>query len=111
MVLRNPRPRYYRQGVVINYNRPNIVQDAGFAIFLHMNKVPTAGCISLDDWAVVDYIRKSTPATGSSWGPTGPCSGSFPVLCVPLAAPNPRRFEKPRPGIRRAWVLSLPCAA
>ncbi|SDK64992.1 hypothetical protein [Arthrobacter sp. ok362] len=52
---------YYRQGVVINYNRPKIVQDAGFAIFLHMNKVPTAGCISLDDWAVVDYIRKSTP--------------------------------------------------
>lgn len=51
----------YRQGVVINYNRPNIVQDAGFAIFLHMNKVPTAGCISLDDWAVVDYIRKSRP--------------------------------------------------
>ena len=51
----------YRQGVVINYNRPNIVQDAGFAIFLHMNKVPTAGCISLDDWAVVDYIRKSSP--------------------------------------------------
>jgi L,D-peptidoglycan transpeptidase YkuD (ErfK/YbiS/YcfS/YnhG family) len=51
----------YRQGVVVNYNRPNIVQNAGFAIFLHMNKVPTAGCISLDDWAVVDYIRKSTP--------------------------------------------------
>ena len=51
----------YRQGVVINYNRPNIVQDAGFAIFLHMNKVPTAGCISLDDWAVVDYMRKATP--------------------------------------------------
>mgnify|MGYP000040918334 CR=1 FL=1 len=52
---------YYRQGVVINYNRPTIVQDAGFAIFLHMKKIPTAGCISLDDWAVVDYIRKSTP--------------------------------------------------
>ena len=51
----------YRQGVVVNYNRPTIVQNAGFAIFLHMNKVPTAGCISLDDWAVVDYIRKSTP--------------------------------------------------
>ncbi|XAS66751.1 hypothetical protein V3C33_14885 [Micrococcaceae bacterium Sec5.7] len=51
----------YRQGVVVNYNRPGIVQNAGFAIFLHMNKVPTAGCISLDDWAVVDYIRKSTP--------------------------------------------------
>lgn len=52
---------YYRQGVVINYNRPNIVQNAGFAIFLHMKKIPTAGCISLDDWAVVDYLRKSTP--------------------------------------------------
>ncbi|WP_426299531.1 hypothetical protein [Arthrobacter sp. R-11] len=51
----------YRQGVVINYNRPNIVQNAGFAIFLHMNKVPTAGCISLDDWAVLDYLKKSTP--------------------------------------------------
>ncbi|WP_269076569.1 L,D-transpeptidase family protein [Arthrobacter antioxidans] len=54
----------YRQGAVINYNRPPdspIVQDAGFAIFLHQNKVPTAGCIALDDWAVVDYLRKSTP--------------------------------------------------
>ena len=53
----------YRQGAVINYNRPPdspIVQDAGFAIFLHQNKVPTAGCIALDDWAVVDYLRKST---------------------------------------------------
>jgi L,D-peptidoglycan transpeptidase YkuD (ErfK/YbiS/YcfS/YnhG family) len=37
------------------------VQNAGFAIFLHMNKVPTAGCISLDDWAVLDYMRKSVP--------------------------------------------------
>ncbi|MEH0109723.1 hypothetical protein V6N00_08385 [Tersicoccus sp. MR15.9] len=56
------RPTHdYREGVVIDYNRPTIVQDAGFAIFLHENKVPTAGCISLDDWAVVDYIRKSTP--------------------------------------------------
>lgn len=51
----------YEQGVVIDYNRPNIVQDAGFAIFLHQNKVPTAGCISLDNWAVVDYVRKSVP--------------------------------------------------
>ncbi|WP_427169828.1 hypothetical protein [Arthrobacter sp. 92] len=54
----------YRQGAVINYNRPpdsEIVQDAGFAIFLHEHKVPTAGCISLDDWAVEDFLRKSTP--------------------------------------------------
>lgn len=50
----------YEQGAVINYNRPyNIVQDAGFAIFLHQNKVPTAGCISIDNWAMVDYLRKS----------------------------------------------------
>lgn len=53
--------RDYGQGVVINYNRPNIVQNAGFAIFLHQNKVPTAGCIALDNWAVVDYVRKSVP--------------------------------------------------
>ena len=54
----------YRQGAVINYNRPpdsEIVQDAGFAIFLHMNKVPTAGCIALDDWAVVDFLQRSRP--------------------------------------------------
>lgn len=54
----------YRQGAVINYNRPpdsEIVQDAGFAIFLHEHKVPTAGCISLDDWAVEDFLRNSVP--------------------------------------------------
>ncbi|CAN7349967.1 hypothetical protein LJR078_002053 [Arthrobacter sp. LjRoot78] len=54
----------YRQGAVINYNRPpdsEIVQDAGFAIFLHEHKAPTAGCIALDDWAVEDFLRKSTP--------------------------------------------------
>ncbi|WP_311770545.1 hypothetical protein [Arthrobacter sp. AZCC_0090] len=57
------RQHDYRQGAVINYNRPPdspIIQDAGFAIFLHENKVPTAGCISLDDWAVVDFLQKST---------------------------------------------------
>lgn len=58
------RSHDYRQGAVINYNRPpdsQIVQDAGFAIFLHEHKVATAGCISLDDWAVEDYLRKSVP--------------------------------------------------
>lgn len=58
------RSHDYRQGAVINYNRPPdspIVQDAGFAIFLHEHKVATAGCISLDDWAVEDYLRKSVP--------------------------------------------------
>ncbi|MFF2030071.1 hypothetical protein [Arthrobacter sp. NPDC058192] len=61
----------YRQGAVINYNRPNIVQNAGFAIFLHMHKVPTAGCISLDDWAVVDYLRKSSPGDRIMMGTYG----------------------------------------
>ncbi|WP_344300575.1 hypothetical protein [Sinomonas flava] len=54
----------YRQGAVINYNRPpdsEIVQDAGFAIFLHENKSPTAGCLALDDWAVVDFLQRSRP--------------------------------------------------
>ena len=58
------RSHDYLQGAVLNYNRPpdsEIVQDAGFAIFLHMHKVPTAGCIALDDWAVEDYLRKSVP--------------------------------------------------
>lgn len=58
------RSHDYRQGAVLNYNRPpdsEIVQDAGFAIFLHEHKVPTAGCIALDDWAVEDYLRKSVP--------------------------------------------------
>ncbi len=58
------RTHDYLQGAVLNYNRPpdsEIVQDAGFAIFLHMNKAPTAGCIALDDWAVEDYLRKSVP--------------------------------------------------
>lgn len=58
------RSHDYRQGAVLNYNRPpdsEIVQDAGFAIFLHEHKVPTAGCISLDDWAVEDFLRNSVP--------------------------------------------------
>jgi uncharacterized protein with LGFP repeats len=56
------RSHDYRQGAVLNYNRPpdsEIVQDAGFAIFLHEHKVPTAGCIALDDWAVEDFLRNS----------------------------------------------------
>ncbi|WP_084507415.1 hypothetical protein [Arthrobacter sp. TB 26] len=54
----------YRQGVVINYNRPPdspIVPNAGFAIFLHANKVPTWGCISLDETDIVRYQRSAVP--------------------------------------------------
>jgi L,D-peptidoglycan transpeptidase YkuD (ErfK/YbiS/YcfS/YnhG family) len=54
----------YRLGVVINYNRPpdsSIVQGDGFAIFLHANKVPTAGCISLHEHEVARYMRTARP--------------------------------------------------
>jgi uncharacterized protein with LGFP repeats/L,D-peptidoglycan transpeptidase YkuD (ErfK/YbiS/YcfS/YnhG family) len=53
----------YRQGAVINYNRPpdsNIVMNAGFAIFLHANPVPTWGCISLSEANVIRYLRTAS---------------------------------------------------
>ncbi len=55
----------YRQGAVINYNRPPdapITMDSGFAIFLHANNVGTWGCISLSENDVVRYLR--TAAAG-----------------------------------------------
>lgn len=59
------RPSHdYRQGVVINYNRPPdspIVMNAGFAIFLHANRVPTWGCISLLESDVTRFIRSAVP--------------------------------------------------
>ena len=54
----------YRLGVVINYNRPPdspIVQGDGFAIFLHANKKPTAGCIALHEHEVARYMRSARP--------------------------------------------------
>lgn len=56
--------RDYRQGVVINYNRPPdapITMNAGFAIFLHGNNVPTWGCISLNDGDLLQYLRTAHP--------------------------------------------------
>ncbi|MCA4132261.1 hypothetical protein [Arthrobacter sp. M4] len=59
------RPSHdYRQGVVINYNRPpdsSIVMNAGFAIFLHENNVPTWGCISLNDGDLIQYMLTAQP--------------------------------------------------
>jgi L,D-peptidoglycan transpeptidase YkuD (ErfK/YbiS/YcfS/YnhG family) len=52
----------YRQGAVINYNRPpdsGITQDAGFAIFLHEDPVPTAGCVALPEANIVDWLQKA----------------------------------------------------
>ena len=54
----------YRQGAVINYNRPPdapITMNAGFAIFLHANNVGTWGCISLSESDVVRYLRSAAP--------------------------------------------------
>lgn len=54
----------YRQGAVINYNRPPdspIRQGAGFAIFLHANPVPTYGCIALDLSNVTKYLKTAKP--------------------------------------------------
>ena len=59
------QPRPHRAG---QEGAQRLVQDAGFAIFLHLNQVPTAGCISLDDWAVVDGF---TICNGRGWlGPS-----------------------------------------
>ena len=55
------RPTHdYRQGVVINYNRPPdspIVMNAGFAIFLHGNNKPTWGCLAFNDPDLLQFMR------------------------------------------------------
>jgi L,D-peptidoglycan transpeptidase YkuD (ErfK/YbiS/YcfS/YnhG family) len=59
------RPAHdYRQGVVINYNRPPdsaITMDAGFAIFLHANRYPSWGCIAMNEPDVVHFMTNSIP--------------------------------------------------
>lgn len=59
------RPQHdYQQGAVINYNRlpdSQIVQDAGFAIFLHENPVPTAGCVAIDHESMVRWLQTAQP--------------------------------------------------
>jgi uncharacterized protein with LGFP repeats/L,D-peptidoglycan transpeptidase YkuD (ErfK/YbiS/YcfS/YnhG family) len=54
----------YRQAVVIDYNRgPGvpIQQGDGFAIFLHANPVPTAGCIAIPEHMVTRFIQTAVP--------------------------------------------------
>lgn len=59
------RPTHdYRQGVVINYNRPPdspIIMNAGFAIFVHGNNKPTWGCIALNDPDLLQFMRTARP--------------------------------------------------
>lgn len=55
------RPTHdYRQGVVINYNRPPdspIVMNAGFAIFMHGNNKPTWGCLAFNDPDLLQFMQ------------------------------------------------------
>lgn len=44
----------YHQAVVIDFNRPNVVQGRNSAIFFHVGgKAPTAGCIAIEE----DHLR------------------------------------------------------
>ncbi|KTD24598.1 L,D-transpeptidase family protein [Legionella maceachernii] len=43
--------KFYKMGIVVNYNKDPIVPGAGSAIFMHLWKsanTPTAGCIAMD---------------------------------------------------------------
>ncbi|BAS15410.1 conserved hypothetical protein [Arthrobacter sp. Hiyo8] len=55
------RPTHdYRQGVVINYNRPPdspIIMNAGFAIFMHGNNKPTWGCLAFNDPDLLQFMH------------------------------------------------------
>jgi L,D-peptidoglycan transpeptidase YkuD (ErfK/YbiS/YcfS/YnhG family) len=44
--------KFYKMGVVVNYNMNPIIPGAGSAIFMHLRKAPnvsTAGCVSMDE--------------------------------------------------------------
>ncbi|MGC5627777.1 hypothetical protein ACPYO6_05950 [Georgenia sp. Z1344] len=62
--LAHTRGGDYRQGAVINYNRPPdspIREGMGYAIFLHANPVATAGCIAIPEHLVSRYLRETQP--------------------------------------------------
>ena len=49
----------YRYGFVINYNMNPVVSGAGSAIFFHVShNSPTAGCVSVSEDKVLDYLAK-----------------------------------------------------
>jgi L,D-peptidoglycan transpeptidase YkuD (ErfK/YbiS/YcfS/YnhG family) len=94
----------YRQGVVLNYNRPPdspIREGAGFAIFLHSNPAPTAGCIALPEALVTRYLRDAVPGdrvimgavgdvfTPYSADPTGPITNRYTVAGGRVALGGP----------------------
>jgi L,D-peptidoglycan transpeptidase YkuD (ErfK/YbiS/YcfS/YnhG family) len=94
----------YRQGVVLNYNRPPdspIREGAGFAIFLHSNPAPTAGCIALPEALVTRYLKDAVPGdrvimgavgdvfTPYSADPTGPITSKYTVVGGQVALGRP----------------------
>lgn len=98
----------YRQSVVIDYNRgPGvpIQQGDGFAIFLHANPVPTAGCIAIPEHMVTRFIQTATPGDRIIMGaaddiftpysnyPFGAIAGKYAALGGQVGIGNPISSE------------------
>jgi L,D-peptidoglycan transpeptidase YkuD (ErfK/YbiS/YcfS/YnhG family) len=60
----------YHQAVVIDYNRPKIVQGNGSAIFFHVGGAsPTAGCIAISEPRLRAVMRTLVPGDRMIMGP------------------------------------------
>lgn len=58
----------YRRGIVLDYNYANPNPALNYAIFLHANKVATAGCVALDEAEVTSGAEGGTVGMRvSSW--------------------------------------------
>lgn len=51
----------YRQGIVLDYNYIDPNPALNYAIFLHANKVATAGCVALDEDDVTKVLKEAPP--------------------------------------------------
>jgi len=51
---------YYKYGIVVNHNHidePGAIPGAGSCIFLHIKKIPTAGCTVMNEDQIKEIIR------------------------------------------------------
>jgi D-alanyl-D-alanine dipeptidase len=51
---------YYKYGIVVNHNHidePGAVAGAGSCIFLHIKKIPTAGCTVMNEAQIKEIIH------------------------------------------------------
>ncbi len=48
----------YRYGFVIEFNTQNIIPGKGSAIFFHISRNPTAGCVGVSDTMMLEYLKK-----------------------------------------------------